>query len=266
MPDIISSRSNPLAKQIRSLRQKKGRDNSGLFLVEGIHHVGEAVEAGWELETLIYSPDQLKSDFANHLIFEQRRRGCNCVAFSATLFANLAEKENPQGILAIVRQRYLNLGAAEAVAFRFGVALVSPQDPGNLGTIIRTLDAVGADGMFMLDGGVELYHPSVVRSSMGAIFWKQVFHATFTDFVEWSKKHDYYLIGSSAHARIDYRAAKNLPKPSIVVMGSEQKGLSSNQLANCDININIPMHGRASSLNLAVAAGILLFTLKEQIK
>src|SRR5512135_680962 len=102
MPEIIFSHNNPLVKQIRSLRQKKGRDDSGLFLVEGIHHVGEAIEAGWELETLIYSPDQLKSSFANQLVSEQMQHGSNCIALSASLFSDLAEKDNPQGILAIV--------------------------------------------------------------------------------------------------------------------------------------------------------------------
>src|SRR5512140_2775101 len=204
MPELITSHANPLVKQIRSLRQKKGREESGLFLVEGIHHVGEAVEAGWEVETLVYAPDQLKSEFAARLVEEQVRHARHCVALSADLFASLAEKENPQGLLAIVRQRHLSLEDGQAAQMKFAVGLVTPQDPGNVGTILRTMDAVNADGLFLLEGGVELYHPSVVRASMGAIFWKPVIEAGFHEFVEWAKEHNYRLIGTSAHSPPNY--------------------------------------------------------------
>ena len=172
MTELISSTSNSLVKQIRALRQRKTREETGLFIVEGIHHVGEAVEAGWELETLVYAPDLLISDFASNLVEEQSRHGVRCVALTRDLFAALAEKDNPQGILALVHQRRLALEDVRPEHFRFGAAVVSPQDPGNVGTILRTLDAVGADGLFLLDDGVDPYHPSSVRASMGAIFWK----------------------------------------------------------------------------------------------
>src|ERR1035437_8544467 len=107
MPETISSHTNPLVKQIRSLRQRKGRDESGLFLVEGIHHVGEAVEAGWAIETLVYAPDQLTSDFARSLVDEQSGRAVRCVALTSELFGSLTEKDNPQGILAVLHQRHL---------------------------------------------------------------------------------------------------------------------------------------------------------------
>ncbi len=193
MQEIISSYSNPLVKQIRSLRQKKGRDETGLFLAEGIHPIGEAVDAGWKLERLVYAPDQLTSDFATRLVEEQMHHGVHCVALTSSLFADLAEKENPQGILAIIRQRHLSLETAGVDQLQFSVALVSPQDPGNVGTILRTLDAVGADGLFLLDGGVELYHPSVVRASMGTLFWKPVVRASFEEFVAWVRSHDYSI-------------------------------------------------------------------------
>ncbi len=167
MPELISSHSNPLVKQIRALRQRKGREETGLFLVEGIHHVGEAVEAGWGIETLVYAPDQLTSDFAHRLVDEQSQRGVRCVALTSELFSAIAEKDNPQGILAVVRQRHLKLDDIAREHFRFGAALVSPQDPGNVGTILRTLDAAGADGLFLLDGGVDPYHPSVRTGQHG---------------------------------------------------------------------------------------------------
>jgi len=259
MSELISSRSNPLVKQVRALRQKKGREETGLFLVEGIHHVGEAVEAGWEIETLLYAPDLLTSEFARQLVDEQSRRGLRCVALTSDLFASLADKDNPQGILAIIHQRTCKLDNLQTANFKFGAAVVSPQDPGNVGTILRTLDAVGADGLFLLDGGVELYHPSVVRASMGAIFWKPVVETSFDEFVKWVKKNGLRLIGSSAFAATDYRNLQPANVPTILLLGSEQKGLTEAQVAACDEVVSLPMRGRASSLNLAVAAGILLY-------
>jgi TrmH family RNA methyltransferase len=259
MPELISSHTNPLVKQIRSVHLKKGRQETGLFIVEGIHPVGEAIAAGWQIETLVYAPNLLTSNFGLRVVDEQTRRGVRCLALSSELFTSIADKENPQGILAIARQRQLDLNGFSPVNITFAVAAVSPQDPGNIGTILRTLDAVGADGLFLLDGGVELYHPSVVRASMGALFWKPVVQATFNEFVQWKDKYGYQLVGSSAHARMDYRDFKRGNRPTILLLGNEQKGLSPDQIAVCDFVLSMPMKGRVSSLNLAVAAGVLLY-------
>jgi TrmH family RNA methyltransferase len=264
MPELISSRSNPLVLQVRALFQKKGRDETKLFLVEGIHHVGEAVEAGWEIETLLYAPDLLTSDFALRLLDDLSRRGVRVTALISDLFADLAGKDNPQGILAVVHQRHLTLEYLTPENFHFGAAIVSPQDPGNVGAILRTLDAVGSNGLFLLEGGVDLYHPSVVRASMGTLFWKPVIQAFFNDFVQWVRKNGYRLVGSSAHATTDYRSLQPADVPTILVLGSEQKGLTPKQVAACDMVVSLPMRGRASSLNLAVAAGILLYALKGE--
>jgi TrmH family RNA methyltransferase len=173
---------------------------------------------------------------------------------------SLAGRENPQGILALVRQRTWKLADLEPP--EIAVALVSPQDPGNLGTILRTMDAVVADALFLLDGGVELYHPTVIRSSMGAIFWKPVVRTSFDEFLAWARAGKLQLIGSSAHADVDYRTL--VPRqPWVLVLGNEQKGLSGDRLKACDVTVSLPMQGRASSLNLAVAAGVLLYALKQ---
>ena len=172
---------------------------------------------------------------------------------------SLAEKDNPQGILAVVKQR--GLGFSDLGEVRSGVALVSPQDPGNVGTILRTLDAVGGEALFLLEGGVELYHPTCVRASMGTLFWKPVVQASFDEFVSWGKKRKYRLIGTSAHAQKDYREVVPVDPLWMLVLGSEQKGLSPQQIAACDLTVSLPMQGKISSLNLAVAAGILLYAL-----
>lgn len=250
---LITSLSNPLIKQARALRQKKARRESSLLLVEGIHHVGEAVEAGWDVESVLYAPDLLTSKFAHDLF---ARLNFLPQPVTQQVMESLTDKENPQGILAIVRQKKTRLNELQEVTR--AVALVSPQDPGNVGTILRTMDAVGADIMFLLEGGVELYHPSVVRSSMGTLFWKQVVQTSFEQFVQWARAGKYQLIGTSARGDVDYQ--KLVPKnPWVLVLGNEQKGLSAEQISACDVTVSLPMKGRISSLNLSVAAGVLLY-------
>lgn len=250
---LIASLNNPLIKQARSLRQKKARRESGLFLVEGIHHVGEVIEAGWEVESVLYAPDTLTSKFAHDLI---ARLQLTPQPVTPQVMESVTEKDNPQGILAIVHQRQTLLEELDKVGC--AIALVSPQDPGNVGTILRTMDAVGAQALFLLDGGVELYHPSVVRSSMGTLFWKPVVQTSFDQFVGWARKMGFQLIGTSAHGDEEYQAL--IPRsPWVVVLGSEQKGLSSEQIGACDLTVSLPMKGRVSSLNLSVAAGVLLY-------
>lgn len=252
---IISSLSNPLVKRVRLLRQRKARSESGLFLVEGLHHVGEAAEAGWDLETILYTPDVLTSSFGSTLLAGNPER---LQPVSREVMESLADKENPQGILAIVhrkRETLKGLGSVQRV-----VALVSPQDPGNVGTVLRTMDAVRADALCQVDGGVDPYHPTSVRASMGAIFWKPVIQTSFDELLAWSEKRGLQRIGTSAHADMDYRQFK--PSDAwLLLLGSEQKGLSGEHLKACNVVISLPMYGRASSLNLAVAAGILLYHL-----
>ncbi len=250
---LISSLANPLIRKTRALRQRKARIETGLFIVEGLHPVGEALEAGWEIETVLYSPDILVSDFARELI---SRRASSAQPVAEQVMESLADKENPQGILAVVRQKYVRLDDLRSV--RAGAAVVSPQDPGNVGTILRTLDAVDAEALFLLNGGVDPYHPTSVRASMGAVFWKPIIQASFEEFVQWSRHFGCQLVATSAHAEQNYLGLKP-SVPWILVLGNEQKGLSAEQINACDSSVALPMRGHANSLNLAVAAGILLF-------
>ena len=254
---LIASSSNPLIKQARAFHEKKARNESGLFLVEGIHHVGEAVEAGWDIESILYASGLLTSPFAHDLI---TRFSFKPQPVTAQVMESLADKENPQGIIAIVHQRKTQLKDIKPVTR--AVALVSPQDPGNVGTILRTIDAVGADLLFLLDGGVELYHPTVVRASMGTLFWKPIVQTSFDEFQKWTRQGNYQLIGTSAKADVDYRTLTP-QTPWILLLGNEQKGLTKEQTAACDVTVSLPMHGRVSSLNLAVAAGVLLYQFGE---
>ncbi|NCP85877.1 MAG: RNA methyltransferase [Anaerolineae bacterium CG_4_9_14_3_um_filter_57_17] len=261
MPDPISSLSNPLIKQARALRQRKARDESGLFLVEGILHVGEAAQAGWPLEMVLYAPELLTSDFARALLARLQADGIRCQPVTPQAFESFAEKENPQGLAAIARQKRLALDAFLVRPIGFVVALVAPQDPGNVGTILRTLDATGGEALFLLENGVDVYHPSVVRASMGAIFWKPIIQASFDDFICWTNERGLRRVATSARGGLDYRALRADTRPTALVFGSEQKGLSAAHLAACPERVALPMLGRATSLNLAVAAGVLMYAL-----
>jgi len=259
--ELISSRNNPKIKQARALQQRKARQEAHQFLVEGIRHVGEAVEAGAEVEAIYYAPELLKSDFALQLVSRQAERGKPCYATSPEVFTSLAEKDNPQGILAVVRQPERRLAELNPGNFSWGVALVAPQDPGNLGAILRTVDAVGASGLLLIESSVDIYHPAAVRASMGALFWYPVIQTTFTEFRVWAADKSYHVYGSSAHAGTDYLQARPYQKPRILLLGSEREGLTPEQQSACESMARLPMCGHATSLNLAVAAGILLYAM-----
>jgi TrmH family RNA methyltransferase len=260
--ELITSTANPLVKQVRALHQKKARSESSTFLVEGIHHVGEVIEAGWDVDVILHAPELLASKFAKELLDQASHQNLKLQPVSAQVMESIADKENPQGVLAVVRERRLELSGLKP--FSRAVALVSPQDPGNVGTILRTMDAVNADVLFLLDGGVDLYHPTVVRASMGTLFWLPVVKTSFSEFHDWVRKGNFQLIGTSAKADVDFRTL--VPQlPWVLMLGNEQKGLSAEQTTACDVTISLPMRGKVSSLNLSVAAGVLLYQLDGRV-
>ena len=261
---LISSRNNPKIKLARLLRQRKARQESGLFVVEGIRPVGEAVQAGATIDTIFYAPDILTSEFARDLVQAQAQAGVPCLPTTPEVFEAIADKENPQGLLALVHQQERSLADLSPQNFPWGVALVAPQDPGNLGTILRTMDAVGSSGLLLLDSSVDIYHPNAVRASMGAMFWLPIVAVSFADFSAWSRGHGYHIYGSSAHAQLDYRDVPAYAWPRILLLGSEREGLTEEQMEICDMTIRLPMHGRATSLNLSVAAGVMLYAMLER--
>ena len=260
--DLISSRNNSKIKRARALRRRKSRQESEAFLVEGLRHVGEAVEAGSEIEAIFYAPELLNSEFGTDLIAAQAQAGVDCYATTSKVFESLASKENPQGILAVVRRPEYRLDDLTPKNFPWGVALVAPQDPGNLGTILRTLDAVGASGLLLLDEGVDPYHPSAVRASMGTIFWYPIVETDFSSFARWARASGYHVYGTSAHGDVGYGEIESYLSPRILLMGSEREGLTPEQSACCECLVRLPMLGQATSLNLAVATGVMLYLMR----
>jgi TrmH family RNA methyltransferase len=261
----ITSKANPKIKEVRALKQRKARAESGLFVVEGIRHVAEAAELSAPIEYLVYSPDLLTSPFGRDLVEQQRARGLPVHSATPAVFATLSERENPTGLLAVVRQQRRWLEDFTPANFGWGVAVVAPQDPGNLGTILRTIDAVGASGLLLLDSGVDPYHPSAARASLGSLFSVPLAAAAFAEFAAWAKTNAYHLYGTSAHGTVDYQAVARYEQPAILLLGSEREGLTPEQIAVCETVIRLPMRGRATSLNLAVAAGVMLYDMLRKI-
>lgn len=257
---LITSRSNPAIKTIRSLRDRKERDRAGLFFVEGIRLVVEAAQLNAAIETLVVAPELLKSRVALDAVEQQRRLGVYVIEVTPEVFECLSLKEGPQGIGAVVRQRWESLRDVRIGKERFWVALDEPQDPGNVGTILRTSDAVGCGGIILLGHSADPYDPVALRASMGVIFSQRLVRARFDDLLIWKLENDCRLVGTSDRGSVDYRAA-SYRFPLILLMGGEREGLSDEQQTACDMMVRLPMQGRSDSLNLAVAAGVLLYEL-----
>ena len=260
---MITSTANPSIKQIRKLREKKERLHTGLFFIEGLRIVIEALQQGAQVECLVVAPDLLTSEFGWQKVEEENSRGIQVLQVSQAVFTSLASKENPQGIAAVVRQQWRDLGSLRLESQDIWVALDSVADPGNLGTILRTNDAVGGKGVILLDNSTDPYDLTTIRASMGAIFSQCLVKATFDQFLQWKQNHAYPLIGTSDSASSDYCRA-SYPLPMILLMGSERMGLTDKHMLVCDQMVSIPMVGRSDSLNLAVAAGVMLYEIFNQ--
>lgn len=266
--DTITSAANERVKAIRKLHERKPRQESGLFLIEGLRIVAEAVEMGAQIEQLVVARSLLVSEFGQQLLSAQESRGVPVLEVSGEVFQRISVKEGPQGIAAVVRQQWQRLEDVQVeqsspIASGTWVALDSVADPGNLGTILRTHDAVGGQGVILLDQSTDPYDPSAVRASMGAIFSQSMVRTTLVEFAKWKRENGLFLIGTSDKAAQDYHGY-HYPSSLVVLMGSERHGLQPQHLALCDAVVRIPMNGKSDSLNLAVATGVVLYEILNQ--
>ena len=262
---LITSAANPTVKQIRALIQRKERDRRGEFFVEGIRIVAEAVQLGAEVTLGVVAPDLLTSAVGWEQVERLRRQAVPCLEVSTAVFAGLSRKEGPQGLGAVVRQRWESLDRARPGTELAWVALDAVQDPGNLGTILRTADAVGAAGVILIGPTTDPYDPAAVRASMGAIFAQRLVRADGAALGAWAARHGLAIVGTSDKAATDYQALI-YPRPVVLFMGSEQKGLAPEHLALCRHLVRIPMIGRSDSLNLAMATGVVLYEIFNQAR
>lgn len=262
MPEQITSTSNTRIKAIRKLGVKKGRHESGLFYVEGLKLVGAALENNAGIEQIIYCPELLVSDFGTEILNQTGLKQIVLLNVSEYVFNSFSLKSGPQGIAAVVRQDYLELENTDA-QIGLWIALENVQDPGNLGSTLRSLDAVGGCGMILLDKPTDAYHPTAVRASMGAIFTQKIVKTTTASLTEWKHKNSSVIVGTWCGDAQPYRNY-NYPRDMILMMGSEQKGLQEEHLQLCDEIVHIPMQGKVDSLNLACASSVVLFEIYQQ--
>jgi TrmH family RNA methyltransferase len=263
VPDLITSSANPVVKRMRLLAERKHRRREGAFVVQGIQPVWQAVEAGAAIETLIVAPGLLGRSAAGPMVAEQEARGVRVTRVSDELFGRLSGREGPSGLAAIVHGRPAVLGDLPAGPGSVFVALHEIGNPGNLGTIIRTANAAGASGVVLLGQATDPFDPAAVKASMGALFSTPVSQAGPDEFFTWAARLQIAVVTTSASAPQSFWGA-SYPRPLALLLGAEGAGLPETVLARGDMQVSIPMTGTAESLNLAVAAGLLLYEVQRQ--
>jgi TrmH family RNA methyltransferase len=258
--DVINAR---IRQAQRLLRDRQERERTGLFTLEGLRPIVQAFEHDFDIEALIVAPELLENPLGRSLARQGRRAGIPCSEVTAERFRSLSLAEEPQGIAGVARQRWEPLSRASPAAGLCWVALETVQSSGNLGTILRTSEAVGGAGIILLGGAIDPYHPAVVRASMGALCAQRFVRTTPAALAAWKREHGCVLVGTSPGATTDYRAVKYEP-PVVLCMGWERQGLSPGLRALCDVMVRIPMVGDSNSLNLAVATGVVLYEIFNQ--
>ena len=260
----ITSLQNERVKLMRSLEMRKVRRETGLFVAEGASVLVTARDAGWVPKTLAFLAGSAQSGVARALLQWAQAAGAECLEVSEAVLAKLAAKDNPQTMLAVFEQRWANEPGPAAVAdSAVWLALEAVRDPGNLGTIVRTCDAVGAAGVILVGNCVDPYAREAVRASMGSIFDVPVVRMAPGRFATWSRTWRGDIVGTQPAAREDFRKAA-YGHPTLLLMGSEGPGLSPELAAMCTRLVRIPMAGRLDSLNLAVATALVLYEIRRE--
>ena len=254
----ITSLANPTVKAVRALHLKKARDETGLFVAEGLKTVTEGVEQGHAPQILLHGPDAADHPLTKAAIAAARRAGGEVHEVTEAILAKVSRRDNPQAVVGVFRQAYKALDQIRQQAAPCFVALHRVRDPGNLGTIVRTADAAGCGGVILVGECCDPYSVEAVRATMGSIFAVPLSRASEAEFAAWRESWPGSVVGTLLSATIDYRSA-DYAKPALVLMGNEQQGLPPEMARLCDVNVKIPMRGRADSLNLAVATGIMIY-------
>jgi TrmH family RNA methyltransferase len=264
MATVITSAANPVVKRVRLLADRKHRRRESAFVVQGIQPVWQAVEAGADVELLIVAPDLLRHPGAAEMVAATEAAGVRVARLSADVFARIADRDGPSGLAAIVRSAPAGLADLSAGPGTVIAALHEVGNPGNLGTIVRTASAAGASGLVLIGPSADPYDPAAVKASMGALFTVPVAPvASAAAFLEWAAARELTVAAASGHAGTSYWEA-DLRPPIALLLGSEGSGLPEDVLAAAGQQVRIPMTGTAESLNLAVAAGILLYEVRRR--
>lgn len=261
MPRQVTAFSNATVKRLRALRDKKARRTEGLFLAEGLRIIAEARDSGRLPEIIAFSAEGAKHPLAAEIIAVTEAAGGEAIETSADILSKMSGKDNPQMVLAAYRQPDTALERIDRSTAPIWVVAQALRDPGNIGTILRTGDAVGAGGLILLDDCADPFSVEAVRASMGAIFTQTIATARWEEFLVWLHFDDAQLVGTSLKASTDYLDAY-YDRPCFLLIGNEQQGLPADYEAQCDLLVKIPMAGRADSLNAAVAAAVMAFAIR----
>ncbi|HET7411027.1 MAG TPA: RNA methyltransferase [Pararhizobium sp.] len=261
----VTSLANPVVKEIRGLTLKKNRDASGTFLAEGLKLVIDALDLGWTIRTLIYSKAGRGKSAVEAVAARTVAAGGLVLEASEKLVSAIARRDNPQMVMGVFEQRFVRLESVRPKPDETWVALDRVRDPGNLGTIIRTADAAGASGIILIGETTDPFSLETVRATMGSVFAVPIARAGAEAFLAWRKTVDARLVGTHLEGATDYRKIDYRGRPVILLMGNEQAGLPENLAAACDELALIPQAGRADSLNLAVATGVMIFEARRHL-
>lgn len=260
---IVNEPHDPRFLVLRSLQTPQGRSRSGRYIIEGIRHLARAVEHNARIEFLFLEPSTLSNAFGRKLLRRLRKRGIPGVRLSHQLYRDLTLAAEPQGIGAVLCQRWAGVESLKPTANSLWLAVESIESPGNLGTMIRTAEAAGASGIFLLAPDCDPYDPATVRATMGSLFSQKLIRCLPREFIEWTKSNGVAAVASSPVGLRDYKSLR-YRFPAVLVTGSEKRGLSDQLLETADFVVRIPMRGNCDSINAAVASGILLFEIASQ--
>ena len=259
---IISSRQNERVKAIRALREKKERDQTGAFFAEGERLLRAALQTGAAFELVVLAPDRLTRSEAE-LIDALEELKVPLLEVTPELFDALSYREEAQSVGAVIAQRWETLSSVSETR-RCWLALHDIQHPGNLGTLIRTCDAIGGDGVILTGRSTDPYHPVAVRGSLGALFSQRIVRSTPEELGRWLPRSECTVVGTSPDGTKDYREVDYATKPVVILGGNERVGISKEQVAQCDELVRIPMAGYVESLNLSVATALVLYEVLRQ--
>ena len=254
----ITSLAHPSVKAVRALHLRKAREADGLFLAEGLKIATEALDAGRAPRTLMFGPEALEHPLLRRIAETTSRAGGEVLEVTRDILEKVSRRDNPQTVVAVFEQAFTPLDALIPQAAPCWVALQAVRDPGNLGTIVRTADAAGCGGVILVGDCCDPYSVEAVRATMGSIFAVPIFRAETAAFLSWRRAWPGSVVATLLTAATDYRSA-DYRAPTLILMGNEQAGLPDDLAASCDVAVKIPMRGRADSLNLAVATGIMIY-------
>lgn len=258
----ITSSQNPELRARAKLKERRERNRTGRFLIEGVREVSRARAAGLELEALYLWPEGL-NDEGRNLVQEAEILGVPLTELSESAFRLLSYRENPDGMIAVALRREQTLAELTLPDDALVVVVEGLEKPGNLGALLRTADSVGAHALFTTGSGTDLENPNVIRSSMGSLFSRPVLAVETPELLSWLTAQGFALVATTPHTETLYWDAAYTGR-SAILLGAEHEGLSQTWLGAAEVQVKIPMHGLADSLNVATSGALLLYEALRQ--